>query len=83
MVLAVLTPHKDPEGAAESQRTPSSLDNIDVEWVAEHARQVGNMCRLKLLPLCVSVHIVTVSQREWVCCMIFGSSENLPLEMTQ
>lgn len=41
MVLAVQTPHRETEGATEGQRAPSSLDNIDVEWVAEHARQVG------------------------------------------
>lgn len=43
MVLAVRTPHREPEGATENQRTLSSLDSIDVEWVAEHARQVGNV----------------------------------------
>lgn len=43
VVLAVRTPHRETEGAAESQRTLSSLDNIDVEWVAEHARQVSRM----------------------------------------
>lgn len=47
MVLAVQTPHRETEGATESQRAQSSLDNIDVEWVAEHARQVRNVCRLK------------------------------------
>ncbi|XP_053095935.1 protein odr-4 homolog isoform X3 [Pangasianodon hypophthalmus] len=43
VVLAVRTPHRETEGATESQRTPILLDNIDVEWVAEHARQVSRM----------------------------------------
>ncbi|KAK2831626.1 hypothetical protein Q7C36_016712 [Tachysurus vachellii] len=43
VVLAVQTPHRESEGATERQRTPSSLDSIDVEWVAEHARQVSRM----------------------------------------
>ncbi|XP_060800273.1 protein odr-4 homolog isoform X3 [Neoarius graeffei] len=43
VVLAVLTPHRNTEGATESQTAPSSLDSIDVEWVAEHARQVSRM----------------------------------------
>lgn len=55
MVLAVQTPHRETEGTTESQRTPSSLHSIDVEWVAEHARQVGNMCSLSLLQLCICV----------------------------
>ncbi|XP_046718256.1 protein odr-4 homolog isoform X3 [Silurus meridionalis] len=43
VVLAVQTPHRETEGATEGKRTPSSLDSIDVEWVAEHARQVSRM----------------------------------------
>ncbi|KAK3560916.1 hypothetical protein QTP86_022908 [Hemibagrus guttatus] len=43
VVLAVRTPHRESEGATESQRKPSSLESIDVEWVAEHARQVSRM----------------------------------------
>lgn len=53
MVLAVQTPHRETEGATESQGPSCSLDSIDVEWVAEHARQVGNMCRLNPLQLCI------------------------------
>ncbi|KAM9469476.1 protein odr-4 homolog isoform 1-T1 [Clarias gariepinus] len=43
VVLAVRTPHRDTEAPTESRSTPSSLDSIDVEWVAEHARQVSRM----------------------------------------
>lgn len=41
MVLAVQTPHRESEGQLNSSRGGSPLDDIDVEWVTEHARQVG------------------------------------------
>ncbi|XP_062873074.1 protein odr-4 homolog isoform X2 [Trichomycterus rosablanca] len=43
VVLAVPTPHRENEGNAEGRRQLTSLDSIDVEWVAEHARQVSRM----------------------------------------
>lgn len=41
VVLAVQTPHRESEGQLKSSRGGSQLDDIDVEWVTEHARQVG------------------------------------------
>ncbi|KAI4883044.1 hypothetical protein NFI96_031490, partial [Prochilodus magdalenae] len=43
VVLAVKTPHRESEGGSESRRVSSPLDDLDAEWVAEHARQVSRM----------------------------------------
>ncbi|XP_051717173.1 protein odr-4 homolog isoform X2 [Ctenopharyngodon idella] len=43
VVLAVQTPHRESEGQLNSSRGGSPLDDIDVEWVTEHARQVSRM----------------------------------------
>ncbi|XP_067219420.1 protein odr-4 homolog [Chanodichthys erythropterus] len=43
VVLAVQTPHRESEGQLKSSRGGSQLDDIDVEWVTEHARQVSRM----------------------------------------
>ncbi|XP_048018221.1 protein odr-4 homolog [Megalobrama amblycephala] len=43
VVLAVQTPHRESEGQLKSSRGGSPLDDIDVEWVTEHARQVSRM----------------------------------------
>jgi len=41
VVLAMQTPQRESEGQLKSSRGSSPLDDIDVEWVTEHARQVG------------------------------------------
>ncbi|XP_056597235.1 protein odr-4 homolog [Triplophysa dalaica] len=43
VVLAVQTPHRESEGPAKASTRGSPLDDIDVEWVTEHARQVSRM----------------------------------------
>lgn len=43
VVLAVKTPHRESEGSPGGRRVSSPLDDIDEEWVAEHARQVSRM----------------------------------------
>ncbi|XP_036421205.1 protein odr-4 homolog [Colossoma macropomum] len=43
VVLAVKTPHRESEGGSDSRRVSSPLDDIDADWVAEHARQVSRM----------------------------------------
>lgn len=43
VVLAVKTPHRESEGSPGGRTVSSPLDNIDAEWVAEHARQVSRM----------------------------------------
>ncbi|XP_072547067.1 protein odr-4 homolog isoform X2 [Salminus brasiliensis] len=43
VVLAVKTPHNESEGSPAGRRASSPLDDIDAEWVAEHARQVSRM----------------------------------------
>ncbi|RXN25806.1 odr-4-like protein [Labeo rohita] len=39
VVLAVQTPHRENEGQPKSSKGVSPLDDIDVEWVTEHAKQ--------------------------------------------
>ncbi|XP_052470916.1 protein odr-4 homolog [Carassius gibelio] len=53
VVLAVQTPHRESEGQPKASRGVSPLDDIDVEWVTEHAKQVscmlpGGLCILGL-----------------------------------
>uniref|UniRef100_A0A9J7Y836 Protein odr-4 homolog n=1 Tax=Cyprinus carpio carpio TaxID=630221 RepID=A0A9J7Y836_CYPCA len=43
VVLAVQTPHRESEGQPKASRGVSPLDDIDVEWVTEHAKQVSRM----------------------------------------
>ncbi|XP_050990486.1 protein odr-4 homolog [Labeo rohita] len=43
VVLAVQTPHRENEGQPKSSKGVSPLDDIDVEWVTEHAKQVSRM----------------------------------------
>ncbi|XP_067310030.1 protein odr-4 homolog [Pseudorasbora parva] len=43
VVLAVQTPKRESEEQLKSSRGASPLDDIDVEWVTEHARQVSRM----------------------------------------
>ncbi|KAL6471597.1 hypothetical protein MHYP_G00202470 [Metynnis hypsauchen] len=43
VVLAVKTPHRESEGGSDSRRVSGPLDDIDADWVAEHARQVSRM----------------------------------------
>lgn len=43
VVLAVQTPQRESEGQLKSSRGSGPLDDIDVEWVTEHARQVGSL----------------------------------------
>ncbi|XP_076833036.1 protein odr-4 homolog isoform X2 [Brachyhypopomus gauderio] len=43
VVLAVQTPRREAEGAPESRNGSSPLDDVDVEWVSAHARQVARM----------------------------------------
>ncbi|XDV27146.1 hypothetical protein PO909_030726 [Leuciscus waleckii] len=43
VVLAVQTPQRESEGQLKSSRGSGPLDDIDVEWVTEHARQVSRM----------------------------------------
>lgn len=40
VVLAVQTPHRESEGQPKASKGGSPLDDIDVEWVTEHAKQV-------------------------------------------
>ncbi|XP_026054586.1 protein odr-4 homolog [Carassius auratus] len=39
VVLAVQTPHRESEGQPKASRGVSPLDDIDVEWVTEYAKQ--------------------------------------------
>lgn len=41
MVLAVQTPHRESEGQRKASGGGSALDDIDVAWLTEHAKQVG------------------------------------------
>uniref|UniRef100_A0A673GUT7 Protein odr-4 homolog n=1 Tax=Sinocyclocheilus rhinocerous TaxID=307959 RepID=A0A673GUT7_9TELE len=43
VVLAVQTPHMESEGQPKASKGVSPLDDIDVEWVTEHAKQVSRM----------------------------------------
>ncbi|KTG01845.1 hypothetical protein cypCar_00012663, partial [Cyprinus carpio] len=43
VVLAVQTPHRESEGQLKAPKGVSPLDDIDVEWVTEHAKQVSRM----------------------------------------
>lgn len=43
VVLAVQTPHRESEGQPKTLKGVSPLDDIDVEWVTEHAKQVSRM----------------------------------------
>ncbi|XP_058608046.1 protein odr-4 homolog isoform X1 [Onychostoma macrolepis] len=43
VVLAVQTPHRESEGQPKASKGVSPLDDIDVEWVTEHAKQVSRM----------------------------------------
>ncbi|KAK2901106.1 hypothetical protein Q8A67_009221 [Cirrhinus molitorella] len=43
VVLAVQTPYRESEGQPKASRGVSPLDDIDVEWVTEHAKQVSRM----------------------------------------
>ncbi|XP_066535908.1 protein odr-4 homolog isoform X2 [Hoplias malabaricus] len=43
VVLAVKTPVRESEGGSEGRRVSSPLEDIDAEWVSEHARQVSRM----------------------------------------
>ncbi len=40
VVLAVQTPHRDGERQPKASKGVSPLEDIDVEWVTEHAKQV-------------------------------------------
>lgn len=43
VVLAVQTPHRESEGQPKASKGVGPLDDIDVEWVTEHAKQVSRM----------------------------------------
>ncbi|NP_956910.3 protein odr-4 homolog isoform X1 [Danio rerio] len=43
VVLAVQTPHRESEGQTKATAGGSALDDIDVAWLTEHAKQVSRM----------------------------------------
>ncbi|XP_056330541.1 protein odr-4 homolog [Danio aesculapii] len=43
VVLAVQTPHRESEGQTKATARGSALDDIDVAWLTEHAKQVSRM----------------------------------------